>query len=419
MRLLLVIVLAAACSLHADDRMFAPKVGPHETPVLEDGEIAVVVYPDGEPIGVRVGDGSATGGRWLYDARAAVKKSPINPASESDFTVTLGGSAYWTNGLVSMFPPSVVYAAVSGVVTVRLVSADQRIKDVRPASVGTDYSLVTKVSAAGDYAVITAHPNDPPYFGGTAPTKECYVERFEMDVYADRASVGATQDFRGYVLLVPYPEKTRSTNNESFYPVTMGWYSQNVQTAVAQFSDHPAAAKLVLRNGMQLDDGISMQQRFQWTYRPNGFLSLDHVSDSRTPVMSVEAIDPWPWIVAPPTGNVFTLQWTTNGIAGQWAIQTAASASGPWTNALILATNTAPPGYASMTASNRLTATAAFCRVVAVGGVQAAAKVRFGPVVEAPAFAFSGATNGYLRWTGSELQLVSNGVPYRVNLTHL
>ena len=386
-------LLAATSAFASENRAYIPKVGPNETPALEDGEMATVVHPDGEPIGIRIGDGSSTGGRWLYDSRQTIRTSPINAVSDSDFTVTLGGSAKWTNGVISMFPPSSTYSAVSGIVTVRLVSADQRIQAVRPASSGTDYMVRSEIKDGGLYAVIIGTMENTQY-PDTPPVRQCYLESIGLSVYANAELIGSTQDMRGVTLLVAHPSAVvGSSNTADYVPITRGWYSNNVQSDVAAWATHPATAAITQRAGMVIDDGISLQQHFNWSYAPNGYMALTHTSDTSAPVMSIEAMDPWPWIIDTPTGHVATLQWTTNGIsAASWAIQTASSLVDPqWTNALILATNIAPAGYASMTASNVLGGTSVFWRVRAIGAVQQAAAVRFGPAVHAPAFHGSGA----------------------------
>jgi hypothetical protein len=410
------LICALLCaSVASADRLYVPKVGPNETPVLEDGELAVGVFPDGEPITIKIGDGLTSGGRTLFDARTTIRTSPIQAIQEKDYAVSLSGSAYWTNGLISLFTPDTVASTNEGVVTITLLFADQKIQAVRTTDTGRDYSLTTRIAADGRTATLTGKMQNLNY-PGVHPTIEGYIEAFQIDVYADRDLVGNTNDLRGMSLLVRHPAAASGKTNQTDYlAVSKGYYEFVVQDAVSLWSGHPALSPLTIRAGQRIDDGISLQQRFNWTYKPNGYLTLAHESDAVSPVLAIEAMDPYPWIITESTGDVSTIEFTTNGIAGVFRLQTSTNLiTGGWTTARPLSTNAAPAGYASITASNTLAGSKSFWRVSVSNAVQATARAKFGVPVQAPRFELGDDT--WLYWSNG-LRIKSGSSNGLVNVT--
>jgi len=397
-----------------------PKVSPNETPVLADGEIAVSVTQDGEPVQMRYGDGVAAGGRVLYDSRTTIKLSPIVTIPESQYQISLTGSAYWTNGVIEGFPPTTVYNAnIKGTVTVSIASTSGYKLQSMLTSASMYFATHSPpvISADGlSASYIIGHAVEPP---ATTINHYYTLESITLLAYSNPDALGATQDMRGFEVLVGHPGSVPGavyTNEASYRPITMGWYDGNVQTAVARFSEHPALSTLPLRAGMTLDDGVATAQRFRWAQRANGYLSLTHESDVTAPVLSIEAMDPYPWIVAAATGTVSTIEFTTNGVTGDFRLQTCTNLLvGTWVDAEILATNTAPAGYMSLTGSNTLGGTVAFFRVSVSNAVQEEARARFSIPVQAPRFEL--ADGVYLFWSNSALMVQSGPTNGLVGVT--
>jgi hypothetical protein len=384
MRKMLSIFVIFLASVAMAQRAYVPKVSPSETPVLEDGEVVVGTLPDGEPVQLRVGDGSTSGGRVLYDSRTAIRMSPLGVLAEQDYSVTLSGSAYWANGVISLFTPSTEYStAVTGLVTIALVATDKRIQSVQVSETGTDYTLTTTIAADGQSATLrgtmrqSLTPGDP-------EEKSAYIETITVNAYAERSLVGGTNDLRAMSTLIQHPAAAAGRTNVSDYlPMSMGYYQDVVQDAVSAWSTHPATNRVTLSADMDINDGRSLQQRFAWRYRPNGYLTLQHESDTNKPVMSIEAMDPYPWLITDATGHVSTLEFTTNGLAGDFLVRSSTNlVLDVWADAPILATNTAPAGYMSLTASNTLGGSRAYFKVVVSNAVQAASLVNFGLPVQ-------------------------------------
>jgi hypothetical protein len=407
-------ICSSACLVSAA-QLFVPKVGPTETPVLEDGEMAVGVFPDGEPIQIKIGDGLTSGGRTLFDARTTIRTSPIQAIQEKDYTVGLSGTAYWTNGLISLFTPATVASTNEGVVTITLLFEDQRIYAVRTTDTGRDYTLTTRIAPDGRTATLTGRMQQLNY-PGVPPTIEGYIEAFSIDVYADRDLVGNTNDLRGMSLLVKHPAAAQGKTNQTDYlAMSKGYYEAVVQDAVSLWSGHPALSPLIVRAGTRIDDGVSIQQRFTWSYKPNGYLTLAHESDAVSPVLAIEAMDPYPWLITNCTGTISTLVFTTNGLAGVFRLQTSTNLmTGGWTTARPLSTNDAAAGYMSITASNTLAGNRAFWRVSVSNAVQATARAKFSVPVQAPRFELSGDT--WLYWSNG-LRIKSGSSNGLVNVT--
>lgn len=408
-------VLFLASLVFGQGRVFVSKVSPSETPVLEDGEIAVGVLPDGEPVQIRYGDGVTPGGLPFYDSRAVVRVSPVATIEDGAFTISLAGSAYWTNGVISLFPPTDETSTNVGYVTLHLASPDQRIKAVRTQDVGRDYALSAKIAANGLSATLTGRPQYIAY-PGVHPVMEGYIERFSVDVYTDGESVDATNDLRGLTVLLNHPEPVaNATNAADHKAVTIGWYRANVQDAVSLYSGHPALSTLALKAGMTMDDGRNLQERFRMAQKANGYMTLSHESDASRPVMTVEAMDPYPWLINLATGAISTLEFTTNGLTGDFRLQTCTnSIVGQWSDAKTLSTNTAPAGYMSLTGSNTLGGTVVFWRVSVSNAVQAESRVVFGVPVKAPQFKLS--ETEWLYWSNG-LRIHSGSSNGLVNVT--
>jgi hypothetical protein len=409
MRYFFALLVFAGCAMADQPRLIVPRQRPSETRLLDVGEVTMVVYPDGQPVGLLVGDGSVN--QYLLDNRTMLRVSPIVQAAERDYEVSLGSDAYWTNGLISMFPPGSMDSTVSGVVTVRLVHAQQRIFKATPNASGVDYGLTTRISPDGSYATITGTMRSTAPIPGSAPLDhELYLESISLQVYSDGSLYGSTQDMRGLYAMFRHPSGAGSaTNTTDYYPVTVGWYSNNVPEAVSRWWEHAAVGDVRFLGTQTIEDGISGQQRFAWEYGPNGFLRLMHRSSSAQPVLSVESFEQGFYIVRGGSGRVSEVMWTTNGIAGTWKVQTSSSvgSGAVWTNAVILATNPAPAGYMSVTASNVTPGATAFFKVVCDNAVLQAPKIGFGAMIRAPAVELA---PGYELYCSNNVLRVRHGV---------
>jgi len=387
-----------------------------ETKALEDGEIAVVVDEvTGQARAIRYGDGTTAGGVTWLDKDYVLRTCPIKTlASGSDYFLTLGGQAVYSNGAIAMITPTSVYSSNAiGVVTITLASAQYRIESVSPAISKYFVDHVTAIADDRLSATITAaHMEDPP---GMTASRFCTLESLVVQAYEDPSAMGTTQDTRGLVVLCDHPEAISGSysNQLDYRPITMGWYDANVQSAVAEWSDHNADSTVNIRAGARFTDNILPTVKgFDLNYGVGGFLSLRHSgSGGDSSVMDIEAIDPTPYIssITAASGSVATLVWSTNGVSGNWTVLTCTNLVGAvWTNAVILATNTAPAGYISMTASNAQHAGGGgvFFKVSSDGEAQDAV-VRFTPPVRAPRFEF--AEGVYLFWSNSALWVHSGG----------
>jgi len=411
-----ILLLGMAAIGFGQARVFMPKASPNETPVLADGEAVVGIDSDGTPIQLRVGDGVAEGGRILYDSRTAIKLSPIVTIPEIQYQITLGGAAYWTNGVIEGFPPTTVYnAGIASTITVSIASTSgYKIQSLLQNDsfyfAQRSQPVISADGLSASYTIV--HAADPP---GMTVSRFYTLESLTLLAYSNPDSLGATQDMRGFDVLVPHPESVSGasyTNAGDYKPITMGWYDGNVQDAVALFSGHPALSTLALQAGMTIGDGRCIPQRFRWAQRANGYLALTHESDVTAPVISIEAMAPYPWIITAATGTVSTIEFTTNGVTGDFRLQTCTNLLvGTWVDAAILGTNAAPAGYMSMTASNTLGGGVAFFRVNVSNAVQEEARAVFAIPVQAPRFEL--ADGVYLFWSNSTLMVQSgpsNGV---------
>lgn len=240
--------------------------------------------------------------------------------------------------------------------------------------------------------------------------------------YANSSAVGATQDTRGVRVLFAHPGNAgvAKTNDTDYLPITTGWYDYHVQEAVARWSEHNATDRVNIRANMRITDTLMPNvQWFDWTYGANGYLSLTHSGPAGvTNVMSVEAIYPVPYIAEfSVDSGVADLTWSTNGVMGSWGVFSTTNLAVPdWQPAVILATNNAPAGYMSVSASNSTWSSGAcFFRIAAVGGIQQAAIVRFGPPIRAPRYEL--ADGVYLAWSNGVLRIQNGASNGTVNVT--
>lgn len=408
--------LFSAAFVLAQAKVFVPKVGVDETPVLDCGEVAVGVLEDGEPVQIRVGDGVTPGGKQLYDARSVIRTSPIDAIKKADYSLSLSGAAFWTNGLVAGFPPTSIYdPTLAGTVTVTLATTDYKIQSIVPSALFYMASVNPAIIAPdGHSATIEIQHMEPP--PGFTVTHYCYFEDFTVLVYSDPDSMGETQDMRGFKILLDHPSNvigSSYTNTDAYLPVTKGYYEAVVQDSVAYWYTHPANARVTAHDGMKMDDGRSIHA-FMWDVQPNGYMSLNHVSDITTNVFRIEAMDPYPWIANPATATVSTLDFTTNGLTGTWYVQTKTNFANAWANAAVLSTNASEPGYMSITASNTLGGIASFWRVLCSNAVQAQARATFTIPVKAPRFDLG--PDQWLYWSNG-LRIHSGSSNGLVNVT--
>lgn len=332
-----------------------------------------------------------------------MRVSPIGMIDTNKMTIELSGSAYWTNGVISMFPPTTTPNADVGVITVTILTENQWIRSLKYQVEGRDYMLIPHINSGGQTATLSGSMNAVPYPPGVVPTNECYIDNFRVEVYEASKMIGATNDLRGMTTLFPHPAESDAlylkTNVTDHLTVTKGYYEAVVQDAVALWANHVATGPVTFREGAIYDDGINQQQSFRWTYRPGGYLSLAHVAGGAVdPVLEIEAMDPNIWLVTHATGTVSTIMFTTNGLAGEFRLQTCSNlVVGAWVNAITLSTNDAPAGYMSLTASNTLGGSAAFWRASCTNATQAVARAVFSIPVQAPRFEL--APGVYLIWS--------------------
>jgi hypothetical protein len=369
--LLSVVIVLVMAGMTLSDGLptYLPKVLSHEDTVLEDGEIVIIVTESGLPVGIGVGfNGKMVP---LVDSRVTFAGTPDKMLDPTDYTIVLGGSAYRSGNSYQMFHPTTNTAPDFGTITIT-VNDPYEVKNVEFRTMGWEFSTAESYSEDGKSYILTATKDAN--FGIGLATSEVWITSVEAWVYDNS---GRTNDIRGTKNYIDHPfavDPSYALDDDYSQPLTWGGYKTIVAEDVSQWASHEATNRVMVRNGMRFDDGISLQQSFDISYKNNGFLKIQYRDSAGglTKVISAENLDAYPCIVNFPDSNRAEVIWTTNGISGgSYVIQCSTNyPDGVWSNAVEVATNAAQDGYLSRTVINPFGENSyypTYWRVMAVG----------------------------------------------------